>query len=58
MENTMSETKKNDITPVKFKLDADHTHAGVDHKKGETITLRKHQADRLQKAGTGKIVNA
>lgn len=52
----MSKEQKNDIAPVEFKLDRDHTHRGEDYAKGKTITLRKHQADRLSKEGVGTIV--
>lgn len=49
--------KAEDITPVKFKLAREHVHAGETYKAGDTITLRKSQAERLEKAGTGKVVH-
>lgn len=56
-EKNQSKEVKQDVTPVKFQLDVKHTHKGEDYKKGDVITLRKNQADRLQKDGTGKVVN-
>ena len=35
---------------VKVKLKAEHTHAGIEHKPGAALELRKDQAERLIKA--------
>ena len=48
--------KQNDITPTQFKLEGPHTHQGKDYDTGDTITLRKDQAVRLQEQKRGKIV--
>ena len=43
----MNEEPKKDVKRVKVKLLAEHTHAGVDHKAGDTIEVREDQAKRL-----------
>lgn len=53
----MDEQKAPAIPVVKFKLSKPHTHAGEDYKPNDTIELRKPQAERLQAAEVGKIVN-
>jgi len=53
----MSAKEKNDTTKVSFKLKREHTHQGEECKPGDTITLRKYQADRLAEAGAGEIVD-
>jgi len=57
MTDAKKEEKKNDVTPVKFKLDTFHTHKGEEFEEGDTITLCKYQAVNLEKQKVGKIVN-
>ena len=57
MTDAKKEEKKNDVTPVKFKLATAHTHKGEDFKEGDTIKLCKYQADHLVEIKVGSIVN-
>ena len=51
----MSEEKKPESVSIKL-CDDSHTHQGNPCKKGDVITVRKDQADRLTKAGKAEAV--